>query len=113
MAALKHIILASLVLALVAITTVDAAHAGPLDDAKASGLIGEKSDGYVGAVTGDASVQGLIDEINAGRRAKYEEIAAKRGAPVDAVAAIAGKKLIERTPGGQYVMGSDGQWQQK
>ncbi len=106
-------ITASLILMLIAMTTVDAAHAGPLDDAKAAGLVGEGADGYVGAVTGDASIQGLIDEINAGRRAKYAEIASKRDAPVDAVAAIAGKKLIERVPAGQYVLGSDGKWQQK
>ena len=106
-------IMASLILALISITGIDAAHAGPLDDAKAAGLVGERADGYVGAVTGDAGIQELIDEINAGRRAKYAEIAAKRGAPVDAVAAIAGKKLIERVPAGQYVMGGDGQWQRK
>ena len=104
-------IMASLILTLIAITTT--VDAGPLDDAKAAGLVGEMADGYVGAVTGDASIQGLIDEINAGRRAKYAEIASKRDAPVDAVAAIAGKKLIERVPAGQYVLGSDGKWQQR
>ncbi|MGI9508232.1 MAG: YdbL family protein [Geminicoccaceae bacterium] len=108
-----RLIMVSLILALISITTIDAAHAGPLDDAKAQGLIGEKADGYVGAVTGDDSIQGMIDEINAGRRAKYAEIASKRDAPIEAVAAIAGKKLIERTPAGQYVMSGDGQWQRK
>lgn len=100
-------------LALMSIAVAGAAFAGPLDDAKAAGLIGEKADGYVGAVTNDASVQGLIDQVNAGRRAKYAEIAAKRGAPVEAVAAIAGKKLIERTASGQFIMGEGGQWQRK
>ena len=106
-------LMASLVLALISITSVGIAQAGPLDDAKAAGLIGERTDGYVGAVTDDASIKALIDEINAGRKAKYEEIAAKRGAPVEAVAGIAGKKLIERAPAGEYVMGSNGTWQQK
>lgn len=100
-------------LALMSIAVAGTAFAGPLDDAKAAGLVGEKVDGYVGAVTGDASVQGLIDQVNAGRKTKYAEIAAKRGAAVDAVAAIAGKKLVERTASGQFVMGNDGQWQQK
>ncbi|MGI9452205.1 MAG: YdbL family protein [Geminicoccaceae bacterium] len=108
-----HTIMASLVLALISLITIGTAHAGPLDDAKAAGLVGERADGYVGAVTGDAGVQGLIDKINAGRKAKYADIASKRDASVEAVAAIAGKKLIERTPAGQYVMGSDGQWQRK
>lgn len=106
-------IVALLSLTLVAFTAIDAAHAGQLDDAKAAGLVGEKADGYVGAVTGGTDIDGLIDQVNAGRQAKYAEIASKRGAPVDAVAAIAGKKLIERAPSGHYVMGSDGQWQRK
>ncbi len=105
--------LSLLLFAMMSMAVAGTAIAGPLDDAKAAGLVGEKADGYVGAVTGDASVQGLIDEVNAGRKAKYAEIAGKRGAPVDAVAAIAGKKLIERTASGQFVMGNDGQWQQK
>ena len=92
---------------------VATAYAGPLDDAKAAGLVGEMADGYVGAVTGDASVQALINEVNSGRKAKYAEIAGKRGAPVEAVAAIAGKKLIERAGTGQFVMGNDGQWTKK
>ena len=106
-------ILASLILTLVWGFTADSALASPLDDAKAAGLVGEKADGYVGAVTGDASVRLLIDQINQGRQAKYAEIADQRGAPIDAVAAIAGKKLIDRTPNGQFVMGGDGKWRKR
>ncbi|MEM9439047.1 MAG: YdbL family protein [Pseudomonadota bacterium] len=103
---------AVLVLTIMSIA-VEKAVAGPLDDAKSAGLVGEMADGYVGAVTDDASVQALISEVNAGRKAKYAEIAGKRGAPVEAVAAIAGKKLVERAGTGQFVMGSDGQWTKK
>ena len=55
----------------------------------------------------------LVEQINAERQAKYAEIAQKQGAPVAAVAQIAGKKLIERAGPGEYVMGANGQWQQK
>jgi uncharacterized protein YdbL (DUF1318 family) len=86
-----------------------------LDAAKAAGQIGERIDGYVGVV--DASAPGdikrLVDEVNAGREAKYAEIAAERGTSVQAVAQIAGQKLIERAPKGEYVMGADGRWRQK
>jgi uncharacterized protein YdbL (DUF1318 family) len=41
------------------------------------------------------------------------EIAKKRGTSVDAVAGLAGQKLVQRTPGGQYVRGSDGRWLKK
>jgi uncharacterized protein YdbL (DUF1318 family) len=89
--------------------------AGPLEDAKAQGLVGERIDGYVGVVDSGApgSVKSLVNQINAEREAKYAEIAKKQGAPVAAVAQIAGTKLIERAPKGEYVMGANGQWQRK
>jgi hypothetical protein len=62
---------------------------------------------------GGAETEALVEEVNAGRRAKYAEVAGKRSAPVAAVAQIAGKKLIERAPAGSYVMGADGTWRQK
>ena len=91
------------------------AFAQSLDQAKEAGLVGEKIDGFVGVVPADApaEVRAMVDRINAERRAKYTEIAKKQNAPLDAVAKIAGQKLIERTPSGQYVLGADGQWRQK
>ena len=91
------------------------AAAQSLDQAKAAGQVGERIDGYVGVVDANApgSVRSLVDQINAERQAKYAEIAAERGIPVQAVAQIAGEKLIERAPGGQFVLGADGQWRQK
>jgi uncharacterized protein len=91
------------------------AHADALDDAKAAGQVGERIDGYLGVVDANApaSVRALVDQINARREAKYKEIADKQGAPVAAVAQITGKRLIERAPAGQYVLGADGQWRQK
>ena len=94
---------------------IASAQAGALEDAKAAGLVGERIDGYLGVVDSGApaSVKSLVDQINAERQAKYAEIAAKQGAPVEAVAQIAGKKLIERASSGEYVMGADGSWRQK
>jgi uncharacterized protein len=91
------------------------AAAQSLDEAKAAGQVGERIDGYVGVV--DASTPGdvraMVDQVNAERRQKYAEIAAERGTSVEAVAQIAGQKLIARAPGGQYVLGADGEWRQK
>jgi uncharacterized protein len=91
------------------------AAAASLDQAKAAGQVGERIDGYVGVVDAGApgDVKALVEQINAERKAKYAEIAQKQGAPVAAVAQIAGKKLIERTPKGQYFMDADGQWLRK
>lgn len=86
-----------------------------LDEAKAQGLVGERADGYVGVVdpSAPAEVRRLVEDVNAKRREAYEQIAKKNGVPVDAVAALAGAKLIEKTPPGQYVMGADGRWRRK
>jgi len=91
------------------------AAAQSLDQAKAAGQVGERIDGYVGVVDANAGgdIRALVDEVNAERQAKYAEIAAERGISVQAVAQIAGQKLIERAASGQYVLGADGQWRQK
>jgi len=89
--------------------------AASLDQAKAAGQVGERIDGYLGVVSANApaDVRAMVDKINAERKAKYQQIADKQGAPVAAVAQIAGRKLIERTPKGEYVLGADGHWRKK
>lgn len=90
------------------------AHAIDLSSAKQEGLVGEKPDGLVAAVSPNApaAVQKLIAETNQGRLKVYAETAAKQNIPVSQVQAIAAQKLIERAPSGQYVM-VNGQWVQK
>jgi uncharacterized protein YdbL (DUF1318 family) len=90
-------------------------HAQSLDEAKAAGLVGERIDGYVGLVVSDPTpeLQSMVDQINEKRRARYAEIAVQRGVSVEAVAQIAGQKLIERAGPGQFVAGADGSWRQK
>jgi len=84
-----------------------------LADAKAKGLVGEQADGYLGVVSGGGEASALVQEVNAKRRAEYAEIAKKRGTAVDDVAALAGAKLVSRTPSGQYVRDSTGKWVKK
>lgn len=91
------------------------AYAASLDSAKAQGLVGERLDGYIGAVAASPSqdVRQLVDEINRARKAEYAKIAAKNGQPVSVVEKLAAKKLIERTGGGQYYMDGSGNWVRK
>lgn len=86
-----------------------------LDEAKAQGLVGEKVDGFLGIVVADppGDVRQLVERVNAERRQKYTEVAEQRGVPMDAVAKIAGEKLLERAPAGQFVAGANGRWRQK
>jgi uncharacterized protein YdbL (DUF1318 family) len=91
-----------------------AAAASPLDDAKRAGHVGEQADGYLGVPPGAPdSARALADGINAERADHYADIAAKNGTSPAAVAALAGQKLIERTPPGQWVRGADGKWKKK
>lgn len=83
-----------------------------LDEAKAKGLVGEKSSGYLGTVSGGGEVQSLVNEINTKRRQAYEEIAKKNGAHVSAVETLAGEKAIQNTKPGHYIEGPGG-WTKK
>ncbi len=95
-----------------AVVLAPAAIAGPLDAPKAAGQIGERWDGYLGLVDANApaSVRQLVERTNREREARYAEIAARRGVATADVAAIAGEKLVNEAPPGQFVMGPDGRW---
>lgn len=85
-----------------------------LDGARAQGLVGEQLDGYVGAVSASppAEVKQLVESVNAKRREAYAEIARRNGTAIEAVAALAGQKLVDRLPPGAWV-GANGHWYQK
>jgi len=84
-----------------------------LDEARGQGLLGEQADGYVGIVASPTpELLELAGEINAKRKAHYTEIAQRNGTAVEAVAALAGKKLVESAPSGQFVK-TNGGWVRK
>jgi uncharacterized protein len=91
------------------------AMAQDLASAKRNGLLGERIDGLLGVVKADtpADIRALADDINAKRRQEYARIAEREGVPVEAVAQLAGEKLIARAGAGEWVVGADGQWRQK
>jgi len=105
--------LALLTLVLAAWAATPAA-ASPLDEAKSRGTLGERYDGYLGVVKPGTSAadEALAQDINAKRKAHYAKIGAKNGASVTATAAIAGAKLVEAAPSGQYVLpAAGGSWE--
>lgn len=103
-----------LTLAVLALTTTMALAGMTLESAKQQGLVGERPDGLVGAVTTPSSdVAALVAETNAKRIEKYQAIAAKNGTAPDQVQALAGKNLVAQTPAGQYIMNASGGWQLK
>ena len=92
---------------------ITSAHALSLGEAKSRGLVGETPSGYlkaVGSATGE--VNQLISQINQKRRAEYDSIAKKRGTTLKNVEALAGKKAIDRSRPGEYVL-IGGKWKKK
>ena len=99
---------------LVAAERVAAQSAKLLDAPRIAGLVGERYDGYAvarGRVT--TEVAGLIDKVNADRRAVYEKRAAADKVPIDAVQQIYAQQIRQFAPAGTWFLGPDGQWTQK
>jgi uncharacterized protein YdbL (DUF1318 family) len=91
------------------------AYADALDDAKSSGQIGEKQDGYIGLVQQGvpAPVVTLVAEVNVQRKQRYEQIAKQNNIPASEVIKLAFSRAIENTKSGNYIESSPGQWTRK
>jgi uncharacterized protein YdbL (DUF1318 family) len=85
-----------------------------LDEIKRAGYAGERADGYVGLVKSGApaDAQALVKEINNKRRQEYQRIANGNDLTLDQVETLAGKKAMERTAAGGWILTSSG-WRQK
>lgn len=95
--------------------SIPAAFAQTLDEAKSAGLIGEKSDGYIGLVqsSAPAAVVRLVEDVNRQRRERYEQIARENGITVDQVAKLAYARAVEATRSGHIVEDASGRWVRK
>ncbi|MCB1614998.1 MAG: YdbL family protein, partial [Pseudomonadales bacterium] len=82
---------------------------------KAQGIVGELNTGYLGYVVEKptADVKALVEDINAKRKAFYQQTAVKTGATLEQVAATAYLKAVEKTETGNYYQNSSGNWQKK
>ncbi len=101
------------VLLALAFSAFSPAYALTLDEAKAQGVVGEMSTGYVGYPSApSAAVKQLGDGVNLGRKAQYGQIAASQGTSLSVVEQLAGSKLVGQAPAGQYVNDGSG-WRRK
>ena len=94
---------------------ISVATAGALDQPKADGTIGEQANGYLGLVRQDASpdIKALINDVNAKRKARYQDIARNQGVSLLEVEKVGGTTAIERTSRGNYVKDAGGAWRKK
>ena len=104
------------VMLLVGLMSVSVAVAdSPLTQPKAAGLIGEQADGYLGLVSQNvpADIKKLVAEVNAKRKAGYQQIAAKHGTSLSEVEKEGGNTAIEKTLPGNYIRDANGVWHKK
>jgi uncharacterized protein YdbL (DUF1318 family) len=82
---------------------------------RSSGQAGEQADGYLGLVgSASADTRAQVDSVNIKRRAYYTDLAAKRGAKIEEVAATTACELFRTKVGpGQYYRLPDGVWRQR
>ena len=97
---------ASLLFAVCLFTT--SALALSLDEAKSKGLVGEQPNGYLGVRVESPEAKSVAQDINARRKDEYQKIAAKNGASLASVEALAGQKAVAATPKGQYIAAPSG-----
>ena len=103
----------ALLISLMAVSVASAA--SPLTQPKADGLIGEQSNGYIGLVTQNvpANIKKLVNDVNARRKAGYQNIAAKQGTGLAEVERVGGNTAIQKTLKGNYVRDANGVWRKK
>lgn len=88
-----------------------------LTQARASGLIGEQADGYLGFVPGasiSADLRGRVEQNNMQRRQLYQRRATERSVSVNEMAAAVACEVFERRIAvGERYRNEAGQWRQR
>lgn len=95
---------------------VSAATKATVDAAKAQGIVGEQSNGYLGFVTSsaDPALKAAVDEINAGRHDVFAQAAAKNGVSIDAAGQSAfATSIFPNLAAGYYYQDASGAWVKK
>ena len=107
-------VMAALVLTPAAAVAMDAKSA--VDAAKAAGVVGEQSDGFLGFVkpSSDPALKAAVDEINSGRAQLYRQAAAKNGVSVEAAGASAYTTVVQaKLKPGEFYKPNGGGWVRK
>lgn len=82
---------------------------------RASGSVGEQSDGYLGVVgQPSAAIRDQVNAINIKRRAFYTDLARQRGATIQEVGVLIGCKLLaSKVAEGENYRLAGGPWQKR
>lgn len=85
------------------------------DQLRASGVVGEQADGYLGIVgSASSQIRSSVDAVNIERRASYTRLAGSRGTTIEEAAASTACEIFARRVGpGQYYRLPDGVWRKR
>jgi len=101
-------------LALALSAAIVSAEPAGVASARATGLIGERYDGYVGVAGAiSAAVRSQVGQVNITRRSLYAQLAVRRGVTQQEVGITAGCSLLAATPVNGTYMLQDGQWRRR
>ena len=82
--------------------------------ARASGIVGERYDGYLGAAGAlSPSLRAQVGAINIKRRALFSNLASRRGVTSGDVGVAAACALLERVGVGEIYLLNEGQWRRR
>lgn len=86
-----------------------------LDEAKDRGLVGERSNGYLGIVVDNpgSDVRSLVADINRKRKEAYQDSAKSAGVELQVIEARIGQRLQNKAEPGHYIETGDGRWRRK
>jgi len=111
---MRRAVLAALGLALAFSAPLAAQNSPTVAAGLASGVIGERFDGYLGYVRpASPALRRQVDAINIRRRTLYSNLAARRGVSPQDVGITAACALLARVDVGQAYMLGDGQWRRR
>ena len=91
-----------------------AAKAQSLDDARASGMVGERFDGFaVARDTATPAVRTMVDNVNKQRAEIYAKRASEQKISADAVGKLYASQIVANAPKGTWIQLPSGAWQRK
>jgi hypothetical protein len=101
--------------AIILLFAFNSAWAIDIHDAKDQGLVGEAKTGYLAAIKSPASadVNALIAEVNAKRKAQFEQAASKTDTTMAQVSNRFYELAVQKTRPGHYYQDAGGNWKKK
>ncbi len=91
------------------------AWAQSLDDLRASGVVGERFDGFaqVRDTGASQSARSVVNAVNQKRRQIYAKDAAQQGVPAGQVGRVYAKQIMQKAPKGTWFLGESERWTRK